>query len=227
MKKPYSIYGPFWKSKGYKRSFYLAVLLVVLSLLVQIGAGHYSARASQKANFAGDLFLDNLPVVNLDFIVVPGALLFWIFGCFLLSLEPRRLLLGMKAIALLIIFRSFFVSLTHIGIYPTQIPQQGELGYAFYNSISFQGNFFFSGHTAFPFMMGLIFLDNKFWRRFFFLASAFFGISMLLAHAHYSIDVFAAPFMAYGIWKIAARIFPHDYALAEGRGAPPGAMPTQ
>jgi membrane-associated phospholipid phosphatase len=36
----------------------------------------------------------------------------------------------------------------------------------------------------------------------------FFGASVLLAHVHYSIDVFAAPFIVYGVFVIAAKVFP-------------------
>jgi hypothetical protein len=36
---------------------------------------------------------------------------------------------------------------------------------------------------------------------------------VLLAHVHYSIDVFAAPFIVYGMYVITAKLFPRDYAL--------------
>ena len=78
---------------------------------------------------------------------------------------------------------------------------------------TFQGNFFYSGHTAFPFLLALIFWDNKYLRYLFLFLTVFFGASVLLAHVHYSIDVFAAPFIVYGMFIITTRLFPHDYAL--------------
>lgn len=206
----------FWNQQK-KRSLYLGVLLLTLSLIVQIGAGRYSSRTSASANFAGDLFLDNLPVVDLDFIIVAGALIFWIASWILLGLRPRYLLFGIKAIALFIVFRAFFISLTHIGIYPRQILiDTDDIGYGLYKLFTFQGNFFFSGHTGFPFLMALIFWREKIWRRIFLISTVFFGATMLLAHVHYSIDVFASPFIIYGIFKITEKLFPRDRMVLEG-----------
>jgi hypothetical protein len=42
-----------------------------------------------------------------------------------------------------------------------------------------------------------------------------FAVAVLLAHIHYSIDVFAAPFMAYGIFKVSQYLFLRDYKLIE------------
>ena len=47
----------------------------------------------------------------------------------------------------------------------------------------------------------------------FLLVSCIFAVAVLFAHVHYSIDVFAAPFMAYGMFEIAKRLFPRDFEL--------------
>lgn len=203
----------FW-TPARKRSLYMGLLLVVLALIIQISAGHYSSRLAATAGHESDLFLNNLPVVNLGFIIVGGAILFWILSCFLLTIEPRRLLFGIKAIALFIIIRAFFINLTREGIYPGGVlPGANNAGYGVYGLLTYQGNLFFSGHTGFPFLMALIFWNRTFWRRFFIASTVFFGASVLLAHVHYSIDVFSAPFIVYGIFAIAAKLFPRDYAL--------------
>ncbi len=216
MKNLFSEHKSFWTER-HKRSLYLAVLLIILSLIIQIGAGRYSARTAAKSNFVGDIFLDNLPVVNLDFMIVQGALIFWIASMFLMVVRPQYLLLGLKAIALFIVFRAFFISLTHIGIYPNEILLDvDDVGYSLYSLFTFQGNYFFSGHTGFPFLMALIFWQEKFWRRVFLLATMVFAATVLLTHVHYSIDVFAAPFITYGIFRIAGNLFPLDRALRDG-----------
>jgi PAP2 superfamily C-terminal len=213
MRNIFAEHAGFWTPK-HKRSFYLGLLLIVLALIIQISAGHYSSSVAATAGYEGDILLNNLPVLNLGFIIVGGAIIFWAFSFFMLSIRPRRLLFGVKAVALFIIIRAFFINLTHEGIYPGgALPNAGNAGFGFYHLLTFRGNLFFSGHTGFAFLMALIFWDNTFWRRFFIGATIVFGAAVLLAHVHYSIDVFAAPFIVYGIFAIAAKFFPRDYAL--------------
>lgn len=205
----------FWTER-HKRSLYLAVFLIIVAFGVQVIAGRYSSREAVNAHFAGDIILDNIPTVNVDFFIVQGALLFWIFCVVLLATRPRYLLFGLKTIALFIIVRAFFISLTHVGVYPSEVPlNTGATGFRFYNSLTFQGNYFFSGHTGFPFLMALIFWREKRWRYFFLGATLFFATIVLLGHVHYSIDVFAAPFITYGIFGITETVFPEDRALVE------------
>jgi hypothetical protein len=70
---------------------------------------------------------------------------------------------------------------------------------------------FFSGHTGFPYLMALIFWNTKPLRWLFLAASIFFGGAVLLGHLHYSIDVFSAFFITYGIFNIAIRLFKNDF----------------
>ena len=212
----------FHQHKGFwplarKRSMYVGLLLIVLALAVQITLGQFSARHAVSASGVHDVFLDNLPVVNLGFVIVLWAIATWVLAWVLLILEPRRLIFGTKAVALYIMCRAFFITLTHVGAYPTAMsPGPENIGFSFYSLFTFQGNYFFSGHTAFPFLIALLFWDDTLWRRFFLFLTVFFGAAVLLAHVHYSIDVFAAPFIVYGTFVIAARIFPDDYALLPG-----------
>jgi hypothetical protein len=202
----------FWDDE-HKRSISWGILLLGLAIIIQIFAGHYSSREAVGAPAVGDLFLNNLPILPLDFVIVIGAIIFWTFSSLLLISRPSRLLFGIKAIALFIICRAFFMDLTHLGLYPgAASPGPGNFGWGFYHDVTFQGNLFFSSHTGFPFLMALIFWDKDGWRRFFIAATIVFGAAVLLAHVHYSIDVFAAPFMAYGVFAITAKYFPEDYA---------------
>jgi hypothetical protein len=208
--------GGFW-TPARKQSLYLGILLLTLAILVQIYVGHYSARRAATATPVNDLFLDNLPVVDLDFLIVAGGIMMWVVAWWLLIVKPRYLLFGIKAIALFVIFRAFFTALTHIGTYPAGAsPGPDDFGFGFYHLLTFQGNYFFSGHTGFPFLMALIFWDDEFWRWFFLAMAIVFGATVLLAHVHYSIDVFAAPFIVYGVYVIVQRAWPEDYGLTAG-----------
>jgi hypothetical protein len=163
----------------------------------------------------GDLLLDNLPVVNVSPVYMQGATLFWAFMFLVLVYDPKRLPFGLKALGVFVLIHSAFVVMTHLGPYPDQVPIAfGESA----NYYDFAGSYFFSGHTGFPFLLALMFWSDHRLRGVFLASSFVFGASVLLGHAHYSIDVFAAFFMTYGIYHIARAVFAQDYALflAEG-----------
>jgi len=217
MQNPLRAHKGFW-TPARKRSMYIGIGLIILAIAVQLTLGPFSSRHSASASSVRDIFLDNLPVLNLGFVIVLWAIATWVLAWWLLAVDPRRLLFGTKAIAFFVICRAFFITLTHIGPYPMQSsPGPTDFGFRFYSLFTFQGNYFFSGHTAFPFLIALLFWDDTLWRRFFLFLTVFFGFAVLLAHVHYSIDVFAAPFIIYGTFVIAARIFPEDYALLPGK----------
>lgn len=201
----------FWNDQR-RKSLYAGSLFLIAALVVQFFAGQYSAKSA--TNFVGDLFLDNFPTVDLGYLIVNGAFFVVLIGVTLLILKPRHLLFSLKVASLFIIIRSFFVSVTHLGIYPNQIILGDSSIERLYMLLNLQDGFFFSGHTGLTFLAALIFWQDKFWRYFFMAVSIVFAISVLLAHVHYSIDVFAAPFMTYAIFKLAQyELFRNDYAI--------------
>ncbi len=201
----------FW-NKERKESLLTGILFSILALVIQNFAGRYSAKSA--TNIVGDIFLDNLPTIDFTRVIVDGAFFIAILATILLVLKPKHTLFALKVIPLLIITRSFFVTLTHLGIYPNQIVLGDGVFDRIYVFLNMQDGFFFSNHTGLPFLLALIFWYEKPWRYFFFAVSATFGAVVLLAHVHYSIDVFAAPFITYGIFKFAElELFKKDYAI--------------
>lgn len=193
-----------------------AFLLLGVSYVAEHFANVYAFDYSQRptSNHVGDLILDNIPAIDLNFIIIEVAIATIVFGTlFVVYARPRHILFTLKAVALFIIVRAFFISLTHVGIHPDNIAPGLGLFDALYMYLNFQTGLFFSGHTGLPFLMALIFWEHFNARAVFVALSFIFGAAVLLAHTHYSIDVLAAPFMAYGIFNIARRFFPKDYEL--------------
>ena len=188
-------------------------LFLLLALLAQGYANNYVDYATSTP--VGDILLDNLPTINVGFFVVQGVLIFTLIIAFIFIIFPKFIPFALKSLALFIIIRSFFVILTHLGVNPNQLTLNPEsVGFNIYNFFySAKTDFFFSGHTGVPFLFALIFWQKKFWRYFFFTASFVFGASMLLAHIHYSIDVFAAPLITYSIFVISKHLFKGDFEL--------------
>jgi hypothetical protein len=111
--------------------------------------------------------------------------------------------------ALFLVVRAVFVSLTHIA--PSPIDPQKPA--PFLNAIFFGSDQFFSGHTGMPFLIALCFWHMPQWRAFYLGVTVFFGSVVLLGHYHYSIDVLAALFITHGIFQIACWMFRQDFAL--------------
>ncbi len=206
----FSEHKGFWNKRN-RTSLYFGILFLVVSLLINFTASRYSAKSA--TNFVGDVFLDNLSTIDFSYIIVEGAFLAIIVSVVFLILKPRYLLFSLKAVAMFNITRSFFVSVTHLGIYPQQITLGDGPIERLFILFNLQDGFFFSAHTGLPLLMAIISWDDRFWRYFFIGVSALFAMSVLFAHVHYSIDVFAAPFMTYGIFKISQKLFPKDYDL--------------
>lgn len=204
-----------------RSSLAVALFLLSISYILEHFANVYELAYSMSPTFTyvGDLFLDNLPAINLNIIIIEGALLSIVLGTIFVFLNPRYILFSLKSLALLIAIRALFVSLTHVGIYPGNIDPGFGFFDGIYSYLNFQTGFFFSGHTALPFLLALIFWNRVRVRVVFLSLSFVFAVAVLLAHIHYSIDVFAAPFIAYGIFNIARCLFPQDYKLIEE--APP------
>ncbi len=203
-----------------------ALLLLGGAYVAEHFANLYELEYSQRPTsvYVGDLLLDNLPVVDLNFVIIEGAFLSIVLGTLLVLSKPRRILFSLKAVALFIAIRALFVSLTHVGIYPGNLDPGDGFFNGIYAYLNLQKGFFFSGHAGLPFLMALIFWDN-FRARFALIAlSLLFAVAVLLAHIHYSIDVLAAPFMAYGIFRIAQYFFARDYELMHPTPKPRGEL---
>ncbi len=197
-----------WTRREFVVSVLLGLLILFLSLVLNYFAGTYaSANASRPVN---DIILDNLPVMNVDIIFIEGFVVFVIFVIGLLIYEPKSMPFVFKSLALFIVVRAFFMSLTHIGPFPEQSPlEPGPIT----GLLNFTGDLFFSGHTGAPFLMALVFWSQKYIRIAFLCISALFAATVLLGHWHYSIDVFAAFFITYTLFHLARNFFKSDYKM--------------
>lgn len=180
--------------------------MLIASLFINYFAGTYAT--AKASNPVTDLILDNIPLFDVDGIFIWGS--FVILACIVLAClsRPRRIPFALKSIALFVVIRSIFISLTHLAPFSSQVVID-PVKFASY--FMFGGDLFFSGHTGLPFLIALIFWDDRFMRRAFIVLSATFGTVALMGHLHYSIDVFAAFFITYAIYGIAEQVFRKDW----------------
>ncbi len=208
MEKFFQNHKLYWSQKYFRKSIFFGLFLLIISFIINSAADTYTL--THASNHVTDIILDNVRVFNVDFIFVEGFTMFWFFVVLLQIREPKTLPFVLKSLALFIIIRSIFISLTHIAVPPQH--SFTDPGYLFTKFTS-QDDLFFSSHTGSPFLFALIYWRNKTLRIVFLATSVFLGTAVLLGHLHYSIDVFAAFFITYGIFDIARYFFPKDYVL--------------
>ena len=192
-------------------SFILSLFLLGGGFYANYLAGSYATEIA--SNSVTDIFLSNIPVYNVDDIFVYGPIIFWSIISLYCLYHPKKMPFWLKTVALFIVIRSLFMTLTHIGPFPDHVNLDSFALFSNFNMYSFSsgGDLFFSGHTGLPFLLGLIFWDNFKIRIFCIISAVFFGIVVLLGHLHYTIDVLAAFFITYSIYNIAVQIFPADF----------------
>lgn len=186
----------------------IAVVALSISTVINYYAGTYATESA--SNSVTDIVLSNTPVFNVDAIFVYGSFYLLIFVVVLLALHPKRIPFTLHALTLFILVRALFISLTHIGPFPYHAVL--DLG-SVTDKFIFGGDLFFSGHTGIPFLMALVFWRERYIRTILILWSVFFGVTALLGHLHYTIDVLSAFFITYTIFHIAEIVFNKERTL--------------
>jgi len=184
----------------------LGLIFLAFSMLANYLSVVYTRK--QVSNSVTDILLDNIPVFNISFFFVEGAIIFIIFLVILMLLKPKRAPFVLKSMALFILIRSISVSLTHIAPASDRLVIETN---DFFEKMLFNNALFFSGHTGLPFLFALAYKENKKLRNTFLAMTLVGSVSVILGHLHYSIDVFGAIFITYTIFHIAIKLFPEDY----------------
>lgn len=169
-----------------------------LSIWLNFQAGTYAY--NHMSNGVSDLFLDHVGPYDVSFLFIEGAAAMVIGGVLLCIANPPKLVDATATIALLYLFRAAFISLTHLGP-PLALGDIG-LGDSLTSRFVQGADYFFSGHTALPFLIALLFWQKVWVRNTYLILTVIFGIAAIVGHLHYSIDVFAAPFIAYGVYAM-------------------------
>jgi membrane-associated phospholipid phosphatase len=144
------------------------------------------------------LLFNPVDVTWLTFIIIYLSV---IVGLISFAREPKQILLAAQAYALLIIFRVGAMYLTPFAAPEKILPLDDPFVQALGSGTVLTKDLFFSGHTATLFLIFLI-EKNKWLKLLFLFLTIAVAFCVLIQQVHYSIDVFAAPFFAYGSYKL-------------------------
>ena len=115
--------------------------------------------------------------------------------------KPDKLLIAFQAYGLMLIFRTIAMYLTPFEAPEKIILLDDPFVQFFAKGDILTKDLFFSGHTGTLFLVSLL-AENKTLKTIFLILTILVGSAVLLQHVHYSVDVFVAPFVAYGSYRI-------------------------
>jgi hypothetical protein len=192
----------------------LSIVFFVLSTIATYFAYNYTNTTG--GSVVQDIILDNIRTYDVAPIYFGGMLLLIIIPTVIFIFDPRKLPFGLEVSALFFVVRAIFMIMTHLSpqniAYYHYIEHEHHVSSVLF-SLSSGTDMFFSGHTGYPFLLSLLFWDSRPWRYFFLSFSIIMAITVLLGHLHYSIDVFAAFFIAHGVYVLSRRMFAKEFAL--------------
>jgi len=148
-----------------------------------------------------DPVLALFPAVNLTwvtFLIIYAGI---IAGLVVLVQNPRRLLLVFQAYAVMALFRMAAMYLTPLEPPPGIIELRDPFVEFFGGGKTLTRDLFFSGHTSTTFLLFLA-IPGRGMRVAYACATVLVGLCVVLQHVHYTVDVIAAPFFAYGAYSI-------------------------
>lgn len=208
----------FWTDGSIIKHMGLSVLLLSVSLcLTYVATKYLNAHTGEVVS---DILLDNLPVLNVGYIFFQGAFLFLLVLVAIGIYEPAYIPFTIESTALFFLVRSIFMVMTHLS--PPSIEYYNYVAHEHHVpevlfSVSSGNDLFFSAHAGYPFLLAVIFWKVKYLRYFFLLCSLIGSVAVILGHLHYSIDVFSAYFIAFGVFEISRYFFRKEYVLLVGK----------
>lgn len=208
-------YHILFEDKTIFRHIVFSIALFIVGLFAIMFAYNYALEVN--VTVATDLILDNVPVFHVGKIFFISLLILAILPFAFSIYNPRKMPFIFISTALFLLTRAFFMILTHLTPpnveYYQYIIHRGNVDNVLF-TLSSGTDLFFSGHTGYPFLLALIYWNNRIMRYFFLAFSVSMAAVVLLGHLHYSIDVFSAYFIVFGIFKFAQYYFKKEYAFS-------------
>lgn len=192
-----------WQSSDYRKKCIVGLILISFILLSL--PFFYQAIEQRNGISFNDYFLDWLPAYDLSLFifVIIWSMTLLTFSRF--RQDPNIFLTFLWGFILINLSRFVSIGLIPLNAPADLIPIHDPISNHFYGPKFITKDLFFSGHTAAMFLMFLC-LKKKADKVLALAATLIIGISVLIQHVHYTMDVVMAPIITYFIWVGSKRI---------------------
>ena len=196
-----------WKSflKNKKNLTEFVITAVVVTAVI-IAFSHFLHFIEQREGVVlNDPILKAFNPIDLTwltFVLIYLSLIIFVITTFN---KPDKILIAFQAYGLMLIFRTIAMYITPFEAPAAIILLNDPFVQFFAKGDILTKDLFFSGHTGTLFLIFLL-AENKTLKTIFLILTLMVGTAVLLQHVHYSIDVFVAPFVTYGSYKIIKKL---------------------
>jgi membrane-associated phospholipid phosphatase len=187
-------------NKIFKQKFFIAFIVLIVVLI-------FLPHFFQFIEKRNGIVLDDFILQRLKPRDVSVVIFFIIWAVTILMMtralrNPNIFIVLLSSFTFLTISRIISIHFFALNAPTSLIVLKDPLSNFFYGTTFITKDLFYSGHTATMFLMFLC-LEKKTDKWVALTASFLVGILLLIQHVHYSIDVLAAPFFAYIIYRLA------------------------
>ena len=105
--------------KYFRKSYIISIVFLIIATIINFYAGMYATESASSS--VTDIILSNTRAYDLDAVFVYGTFILIIYIFYVCLRKPNQSPFVVKSISLFIVIRSIFISLTHIGPFPSQI----------------------------------------------------------------------------------------------------------
>lgn len=198
-----SIWLPLFRSSKFRIQFFITILLLIVSLFSYRRFLDFAE--ARPGVVIHDPILSFFNPIDLTWLIFGVIYICLVIGIFALAKKPEKLLLAFQAYTAVV-----FVRIIAMYLVPFEAPEKlivlkDPFVEMFGSGESLTKDLFFSGHTATLFLLFLV-VEPKKLKYVFLLSAIIVGVSIVLQHVHYVIDVFAAPFFTYVCYKVVASL---------------------
>jgi hypothetical protein len=192
-----------WKNLVKERRFLTEMIISIMILvIILLSLSRFLLFVEQRPGvIINDPLLALFHPLNLTWLIFGLIYFSLLAGIIVFIKDPQRLLFAFQFYSLLVLVRILMMYLVPLEAPPTMIPLQDPFVELFGSGGKLlTRDLFFSGHTSTLFMLFLI-ADKGILKNSFFVFTILVGISVIVQHVHYTIDVVAAPFFTYSVYR--------------------------